>query len=288
MLINWFTLTIAGLFCVAIADVSQKVSLKGESPLSSITNNFLVWNSIGILSLIYFVTLKLHPPTVSADFYFKLIPLSILYFFGGAFYYQSFKSNSVSISAVLATVSSIITTILGIIFFNESTNIYKFIGAVIVFSAIIIVNYQKKLQFDKYNFYALLGGLFFGMAYTDDKYFVLSSSPDFYQIMLCFSVGMASFVFRPRQIITELGKFQKKLIPSIISSVIFFFLYQKFLLQALSIGGEVGRIDVLNNTTIFVVILLEVFLLKERKGLKKKILAAVIATIGATVLVLAR
>lgn len=207
---------------------------------------------------------------------------------GGSFYYQSFKSNSVSISAVLATISSVITTTLGIIFFNESTNIYKFIVAFIVFLAIIIVNYQKKLQFDKYNFYALLGGLFYGVAYTSDKYFVLTSSPDFYQIMLCFSVGMASFIFRPKQIISELRLFQKKLIPSIVSSVVFFFLYQKFLLQALSIGGEVGKIDVLNNTTIFVVILLEVFLLKERKNLKKKIFAAVVATVGATILVLAR
>lgn len=288
MIINWFTLTIIGLISVALADVSQKVTLKGESPLSSVTNNFLVWNLIGILSLIYFVVFGFTIPTLSTDFFIKLIPLAILYFLGGSFYYQSFKSNSVSISAVLATISSVITTTLGILWFGESTNIYKFIGAFIVFTAIIVVNYQKKLQFDKYNLYALLGGLFYGVAYTADKYFVLSSSPDFYQIMLCFSVGMASFIFRPKQIITELGKFQKKLIPSIISSVVFFFLYQKFLLQALSIGGEVGRIDVLNNTTIFIIILLEVFLLKERKNMKKKLLAAVIATIGATILVLAR
>lgn len=62
MIINWFTLTMLGLVSVAIADVSQKVTLKGESPLSSITNNFLVWNFLGILSLIYFLTFKLHPP----------------------------------------------------------------------------------------------------------------------------------------------------------------------------------------------------------------------------------
>lgn len=288
MIINWFTLTMLGLVSVAIADVSQKVTLKGESPLSSITNNFLVWNLIGVLSLIYFVIFGFSVPELSTDFFVKLIPLAILYFLGGSFYYQSFKSNSVSISAVLATISSVITTTLGIIWFGESTNIYKFVGAFIVFTAIIIVNYQKKMHFDKYNLYALLGGLFYGVAYTTDKYFVISTSPDFYQIALCFSVGMASFIFRPKQIIAELKLFQNKLIPSIASSVIFFFLYQKFLFWAISIGGEVGRIDVLNNTTIFVVILLEVFLLKERKDLKKKLMAAVVATIGATILVLAR
>lgn len=164
----------------------------------------------------------------------------------------------------------------------------KFIGSFIVLLAIIFVNYQKKLSFDKYNLYAFLGGVFYGLAYTADKHFVISTSPDFYQIFLCFSVGLASFVFRPKQIILELSKFKKTLVPSIISAIIFFFLYQKFLFWAISVGGEVGRIDVLNNTTIFVIILLEVILLKERNNLSKKIFAAIIASIGATILVFAK
>lgn len=285
---NWFILTLIGLFCVALADVSQKITLKGKSPLSSITNNFLVWNFIGLIALIYFLIRKLPVPEIPPDLFIKLIPLAVLYFLGGSFYYQSFKSNSVSISAVLATISSVITTVLGILIFSESTSILKFVGSLIVFSAIIIVNYQKKLHFDKYNLYALLGGLFYGLAYTADKYFVISTSPDFYQILLCFSVGMASFVFRPKQIISELNLFQRKLIPSIISATIFFFLYQKFLFWAISIGGEVGRIDVLNNATVFVIIFIEVLFLKERNNLPKKLISATVASIGAIILALAK
>lgn len=287
-MINWFVLTLIGLFCVALADVSQKITLKSKSPLSSITNNFLVWNFIGLISLAYFLILKLPVPEISVDLLIKLIPLAILYFLGGSFYYQSFKSNSVSISAVLATISSVITTVLGILIFSESTNTLKFVGSLIVFTAIIIVNYQKKLHFDKYNLYALLGGLFYGLAYTADKYFVISTSPDYYQILLCFSVGMASFAFRPKQIISELNLFQKKLIPSIISATFFFFLYQKFLFWAISIGGEVGRIDVLNNTTVFVIIFIEVLFLKERNNLPKKLISATVAFVGTIILALAK
>jgi len=285
---TWITLTLVGLVCVALADVSQKISLKGSSPLSSVTNNFLVWNSIGVISLVYFLITGASFPPVTWNFILQLIPLAIAYFLGGAFYYQSFKGNSVSLSAVLATISSVITTVLGIIIFSESSHWLKFVGSLIVLSAIIFVNYQKKLHFEKYNLYALTGGIFFGLAYTADKYFVITTSPDFYQIALCFSVGMASLVFRPKQIIAELKLFQTKLIPSIFSAVFFFFLYQKFLFKAISIGGEVGRIDVLNNTTIFIVIILEVFLLQERQNLLKKIIAAVIATIGATLLAIAK
>lgn len=285
---TWLTLTLVGLVCTALADVSQKVTLKGSSPLSSITNNFLVWNLIGLISLLYYFARGIPFPSLNWSFFLQLIPLSIVYFLGGTFYYQSFKGNSVSLSAILATISSVITTVLGIIIFSESTHWLKFIGSFIVLSAIIFVNYQKKLHFEKYNLYALIGGIFYGIAYTTDKYFVITTSPDFYQIALCFSVGMASLIFRPKQIVTEMKLFQAKLIPSILSAIFFFFLYQKFLFKAISIGAEVGRIDVLNNTTVFVVIFLEVFLLKERHNLPKKIIAAIIATIGATLLAIAK
>jgi drug/metabolite transporter (DMT)-like permease len=273
---------------VAIADVSQKVSLKGQSPLSSITNNFLVWNGIGVLSLTYLLLSRQPLPSVNYAYFIQLLPMTVLYFLGGSFYYQSFKSKSVSLSAVLATVSSVISTFLGIILYHESTHPLKFIGSIVVVIAIILVNFHKNSHFDKYNLYALVGGIFYGFAYTLDKHFILNSSPDFYQTVLCFAVGSASLVFSPARIVSELKQFKQSLLPSIFSSIIFFFLYQKFYFYAYTIGGEVGRIDVLNNTTIFIVIFLEYFLLHERSNLSKKIVAASIATVGATILAIAK
>jgi len=272
---------------VAIADVSQKVTLKGQSPLSSITNNFLVWNGIGLLSLLYFLITRQSFPVLTPSFYLQFAPMTILYFLGGTFYYQSFKSKSVSISAVLATISSVMTTFLGIVLYNESTHPLKFIGSAFILSAIFLVNFHKNSHFDKYNFYALLGGIFYGFAYALDKHFVLNSSPDFYQIMLCFAVGMASLIFSPVRIVRELKKYHSGLLLSILSSTVFFFLYQKFYFLAYTRGGEVGRIDVLNNTTIFIVIILEYYLLKDRSNLRQKLLSAVVAVIGATLLSIA-
>lgn len=285
---NWFILTLLGMVTVAIADVSQKVSLKGQSPLSSITNNFLVWNGIGVLSLTYLLLSRQPLPSVNYAYFIQLLPMTVLYFLGGSFYYQSFKSKSVSLSAVLATVSSVISTFLGIILYHESTHPLKFIGSIVVVIAIILVNFHKNSHFDKYNLYALVGGIFYGFAYTLDKHFILNSSPDFYQTVLCFAVGSASLVFSPARIVSELKQFKQSLLPSIFSSIIFFFLYQKFYFYAYTIGGEVGRIDVLNNTTIFIVIFLEYFLLHERSNLSKKIVAASIATVGATILAIAK
>jgi uncharacterized membrane protein len=284
----WLTLTVFGMFSVAIADISQRVSLRGQSPLSSITNNFIVWNGIGFLSLIYFLLSGQAVPTIPASFLYQLIPIAILYFLGGSFYYQSFKSNSVSISAVLAMISSVITTGLGIMLYQESANPYKFLGSIIVIFAIILVNFKKGAKLDKYNIYALLGGIFYGFAYTLDKHFVISTSPDFYQMVLCFAVGISSLIFSPKTIITETKLFHRGLIFSILSSIFFFFLYQKFYFLAYTAGGEVGRIDVLNNTTIFIVIFLEFILLKEKNNLNKKIIPAILAVIGVAILALAK
>lgn len=283
-MISWFTLTLLGMLCVATADISQRLSLKGESPLSSITNNFIVWNGIGLLALIYFIATKQPLPIIPQNFFWEILPMTVLYFLGGSFYYQSFKSNSVSISAVLAMISSVVTTVLGIALYGESLSLQKLIGSLIVLGAIIIVSIKKNQRFDKYNLYALLGGIFYGFAYTLDKHFVIATDPNFYQIVLCFAVGLSSLIFSPKRIISELKLYRSDLTVSILSSIFFFFLYQKFYFWAYTIGGEVGRIDVLNNSTIFLIILFEYLILKEKSDLPKKIACSVIVVVGATLL----
>lgn len=285
---SWFPLTILGMLAVSLADISQRISLQGKSPLSSITNNFLVWNGIGILSLVYIFLSKQVIPPVPDNFFYQLVPMAILYFLGGSFYYQSFKSNSVSISAVLVMISSVITTFLGIVLYQESNSLGKFIGSSVIILAIVLVNIKKGSKIDKYNLYAILGGILYGFAYTFDKHFVVVSSPDFYQMALCFAVGIFSFIFKPKTIITEMKLFHRGLLTSVLSATIFFFAYQKFYFLAYSVGGEVGRIDVLNNTTIFVIIFLEWLVLKEKVDISKKIIPAILAVTGVIILSLVR
>ncbi len=49
-------------------------------------------------------------------------------------------------------------------------------------------------------------------------------------------------------------------------------------------GGEVGRIDAINNSQVVLIILFEYFILKHTKGTFKKIFAAVLVVLGIYIL----
>jgi drug/metabolite transporter (DMT)-like permease len=285
---TWLICTILAIVFVAIADINQKISLTGKSNISSITNNFYCWGFIGLLALAVSLFFGFTFPHFDSQFILKLLTLSIVYFLGGTFFYASYKSNSVSISATLGTVSSVITTILGIILFAESTSLLKFIGGIIILASIIFVNLSKSVRPDKYNLLALAGGACYGLAYTLDKSFVLGLNPIVYQAILSLSVAIFSFVARPKLIITESRTIVRSTWRSILTAASFFFFYQFFLFNAYKHGGEVGRTDVFNNSSIFLVFLLEYLILKDKNNFKRKLMASSLAVFGATLLAIAK
>jgi drug/metabolite transporter (DMT)-like permease len=284
----WVAYTLIAILFVAAADINQKISLTSKSNISSITNNFYCWGLIGLFALVLTLVLKLPFPVFTFSFLAKLLLLSIVYFFGGTLFYASFKSNSVSISSILGTISSVITTFLGIIFFSESTSPLKFFGSIIILTSIIFINFSKGARLDKYNILALLGGVCYGVAYTIDKSFVLNLNPIVYQSIISLSVAIFSLIVRPKLIISESKSISRLTARSIVMAASFFFFYQFFLFSAYKNGGEVGRIDVFNNSSIFVIFLLEFLILKDKSNLKKKIIASSLAVFGATLLTIAK
>ncbi|EFK96195.1 hypothetical protein LDC_1793 [sediment metagenome] len=62
------------------------------------------------------------------------------------------------------------------------------------------------------------------------------------------------------------------------------FLYNFFTFTAYTLGGEVGRVDAINNSQVFLIIMAEYFILKHKDYIFKKLLAAAIAFTGVLVL----
>jgi drug/metabolite transporter (DMT)-like permease len=277
---EWFIYALLSIFVIAGSEISQKISLTQKVDISAITNNFFVWIFQGtggiILSLIFGgISFALNISDI-----LRLTLVAITYFLGGTFYYTSYKGNSPSISIILGSISVIISTFLGIIFFDESTHIQKFIGIGIILVSIIIVNLKKKEKFGKYNLFALLGGVCFGVAYNIDKSFIQTVSPFNYLILMCFSVAIASFIFKPKLILKEVKKLSTKNFYPMIFAATFGTLFNLFTFLSYDKGGNVGIIDAMNNSSMFLVIAMEIIILKDKSSLFKKITSAILVVFG--------
>ena len=282
---SWFILTIISIVVLASAEIAQKIALTRKDDISAEANNFVVWLIQGVMALGYLLFVGPQSlPIFSVSLLFQLLILGSVYFWAGTLYYSSYKNGSVSINSVLVSSSIIVSTVLGIIFFGESISLLKFVGSLIIIGAIIYLNYEKGSKWNKANNYALAGAGLYGVGFTLDKAFSLSLTPHIYQILFAFSIGLTGLIYRKSQIISDLKKVEFNTLKVMSISALTFFIWNKLNFVAYSIGGEVGRIDSINNSVIFLIIIMEFFFLKDRSNLKKKIIAATIAMSGVTIL----
>lgn len=285
----WLILTLSSISVLAIAEIAQKVAVTRTDDISAEANNTVVWFAQGLLSLIYYLVFV--GGSFSAFDIATLIKIALvgcIYFWAGTLYYTSYKTGSVSINAILLSSSIIVTTILGIIFFGESTSLGKIIGSLIVISAIIFLNYEKKFVWKPGNNYALAGAALYGVAFTLDKAMSLSITPHLYQIFFGFSIGITGLLFRSKIIFSDLKKIHKHTLIAGLVAACAFFIWNKLNFVAYTVGGEVGRIDSINNSVVFLIIILEFLILKDRSNLSRKIAASIFAFIGVTLLTLSK
>lgn len=276
----WLIFSLLSVVALAGSEISQKVSLTQKVDISAITNNFYVWTLQGIIGFILAILTGQFNIDISSLNPWKLLIISVVYFAGGTFFYTSYKGNSPSLSLILGTVSVVISSILGNLFLNDGYNTLSIFGIVLILSAILILNFNRSEKFSKYNLFAILGGICFGIAFTLDKSFVTEISPFMYLGFLCISIAIVSAVTSFKLIIRETSRLKFNNFIPMISSASFGSSFNLFTFFAYRNGANVGVADAINNTTVFFVILVEIFILKDRSHLLRKIGSAAIATTG--------
>ena len=277
----WIIFALASVLTMAIAELAQKFVMVSKDNISAEANNFVVWNFQALWGLLFLLIFVNSPvPHLNYLFFLKLVLLSVIYFWGGTFYYSSYKGNSAGLSAILITISVIVSTTLGIIFFNESSSFQKFIGLFLVITALIIVNLNRSEKFNKYSILALSGGLLYGFAFTLDKSFVLQINPHLYLPIFCFSVGWVGLLFRGKTIVTDLKKISGLSLRTMVLSSLGGFAFNTFTFLSYINRGDVGRVDAINNLAIILIIIFEIIIFKQKTELIRKIAAALVAITG--------
>jgi drug/metabolite transporter (DMT)-like permease len=173
-----------------------------------------------------------------------------------------------------------VSTTLGILLFKEDLSLFKFVGVFLILTAIVALNINKMEKFNKFNLLALLGGICYGLAYSIDKSFTLNLHPFNYLIWMSLSVAIVSFIAKPKLIILETKKMSGIDFRPIVVSFAFFTIFDVSSFFAYKNGASVGVVDAMNSIAIFLVILAEILILKDRTNIRKKLLCATLALTG--------
>lgn len=284
---SWFLLALGAVFTLAIAELTQqKLLTKADaaySPRTSSVLTFLVQWILAIPVVLLCFTQEQVFGWINSTLSLQVLCVTALASIAMVFYLKSFVVKSISFSQIFGTTSVIVSTALGIALFSESTSLVKFAGIALVLLAIVILAY-KNTHVEKNNYYALLSGLIFGICFTLDKSITMHVEPVVYVFWSFILVAIFGFLLRPREVVKSVREVGYHGLTPIVISGVGYFLYNILTFSAYRAGGDVGSVDAINNTVVFLVIGFEFLIMRRRHSLWRKLLTALLACLGVAML----
>jgi drug/metabolite transporter (DMT)-like permease len=283
---NWFFFCALSVFALAVAELTQQYLLNRKGfEIDERVSGFLT----------FFIPACLMAPFVfiyyRAEVFLLMSPIILPYFlgaciagaFGTTFYLRSFKVESISYSVILVSSSAIFSTILGIFVFHETSNLLKFSGIFMILLAIFLSNVKNE-KFQKASLWGLAAGFFYGTMYVFDKFLVLEVDPFVYIFWSFLFTSTFLFLRNPMYIFGKITDLRIVDVKNILISGIAYLIYNLFTFLSYIYGGEVGKVDAINNSQIFLIILFEIVVLKQQQNVFRKLGSFLLAIIGIYIL----
>ena len=283
---TWFVFSLISVFALAAAELIQQRLLGDDNDVDPKTSTVLTFGiqTVLVIPVIFIIGQGNNFFAVfdKRVFWFLLLS-SVSASFAMYYYLKSFLVKNLSFSTTLISFSVVVSSILGILVFKESVNLEKFIGIFLVLASIVIINYSNE-HFERNSLFGLLAGIFFGITYTFDKMVVLEVHPMVYLFWSFLFVILIAFYINPRPVINAIKTLRAVDIRNLMISGTGYLIFNVCTFFAYSVGGEVGRVDAINNSQIFLIIIAEYFILKQRVGTIRKFSTAAIAFLGVYIL----
>ncbi|MSU56393.1 MAG: DMT family transporter [Candidatus Taylorbacteria bacterium] len=276
---NWLFLTLLSVLFASIASILQRVLMKDEK--SNPYSYAIVFHLfLGFLNLGFAILYGSHFSLRSGNF-FLLLLASGLWGACSIFLFKSLQLIEASEKTILSSLNVVFTIIASVIFLDEVFSGKKIFGTVIILaSTLLVVSLKNVFKLNRGVVYVFIAAFFAGLALVVDSANVQHYNAIAYNTFQNFLTGFIILAFAPkalqqwRQFVQP--SFLKRMLPLGIFSTAQGILY----LTALTYGGNTAQVGTIRQASTIVTVFLAIIFLKERNNLWRKLLAAVLVTLG--------
>lgn len=274
---NWLFFALLSVLAGSVSNLYQKIAMREEKTdavASAVTFQILT----GVAYFIYALIRGFHIPDISLAPYFLFS--MILYATGTVFFFRAIKLIEASEMTIINGVGSLVTILASFIFLHESLSLPQLLGALLILFAVIVINFSKKgIVINKGMWLAVAGTCSYGLAVISDTHIIRSFEAASFIPIGAFGTALVMMIWYYKKIplvIKTVKTAEKNL-------VIFCALYAVSAItfyHSLQLGALVGQVSTIFRASIIVTVLLSSIFLNERKHLGKKILGAILTTVG--------
>lgn len=276
---GWLFLTLLSVLVVSVSSILLRVLMKGDKsdPVSyAIVFHFV----LGFLNLGFALWFGSEFSILDGNIFVLLLACA-LWGACGVFLFKAQKLLEASEVAIVSTLRVVVTIVASVIFLHESFGIQSIVGTAIIFiSTLLVVNLKDGFKFNKGLLFAVAMAVFAGLAVVADSFNVQQYDVIAYNTVANFLIGLMILAVYPKSMQQWKDfiqpSFLSKMLPLGLFSTIQGILY----LQALTYVGYTAQIGTIRQSSVILTVLLAVIFLSERDNLYRKIIAAVLVTVG--------
>lgn len=290
---SWLIAITISVFTGSSAAILQRVLMKNKVSGSYAYSALTQVISAIVCLIIAFMIGRQNFPTIeqifSNNLYIFILFSSVLYALHAAFGFKALQSVEVSRFTVIYSFRAVVTILAAILFLDEKLTLVQMVGALLILIAIIFLNTRSKkeiFKFSKGEAFALLAAVSFGVATVSDKYLIGWFDYVPYLFIDFIVPGMILFLARPKSLPESVELIKQKLGPKIVLFSTLYAIAAITFFAALTQADNASLVSGVGQVGSIVTVLMGIFVLKERKDLTKKLVAASLSFIGLILLVI--
>ncbi|MEK7577470.1 MAG: EamA family transporter [Patescibacteria group bacterium] len=274
---NWIFFALVNVVAISIASLYQKMAMREEKSdpiVSAIVFQLLT----GVCYAVFAWYKGFNLPSVSLVPYF--IGTMILYAAGTIFFFRAIKKIEASEMSIIGGVGPINTIIASVLFLRDVFSAQQLLGVLCIISAVVLINFKKGgIVINQGVWLALAGTACYGIAVIFDTIIIRG-----FEVASFIPIGTAGtslimMLTYPRKI----SHVWKALIYVEKNLLIYSLLYAMAgitFYTAIFTGALVGQVSTVVRSSIILTVILSTVFLGEREGLIKKIIGAILTTVG--------
>jgi drug/metabolite transporter (DMT)-like permease len=280
---DWFSLTIVSIFLFSIANLLQRVLMRGEGSdyfLNAFSFQVLCAILVGIISIVHgFKTPDL--PLLLPNY----ILLSLAYGLGSLALFKGFKTTEASSATIFSSTRAVWTILLAVTVFGETLSMNHLLGAILIIGAIIFINFKKgKIKLGRGALYILLAALLYGLEFANDGYIIKHSDAFSFLLIGFWLPVIPMFIIKPKVILGLKGLIKSPSIKPLLLLGAVYSTQAVFTFLPYQLGGQASVLGPLQQSTTILTIILAAIFLKERGDILKKVIGAILVTGGVILL----
>ncbi len=274
---HWLIFGALNVIGFSVAAIFQRLAMKkgnSDPVASAIIFEFLLSATSFIVAMV--MGFNIPPKEVAAP----MTAIALLYGFGSVFFFRSAKTTEASDISILGSTGTLVTVVLSYFFLNERLNVTQLIGVLLILLSVIIINFSKhKLRLHAGAWQAIMGAACFGTAVIFDSVILKSYDAISYLPVGSFYIALVLLAAYPKTARTLPSAVKTIDMNLIIYSVLYTFAALMFYIP-LGMGTYVSQLSAVGRVSIILTVILSAVFLKERSHIGKKIIGAILTTIG--------